>query len=92
MNKIILVVAILLICCNENVTNQSVNPVDANPKCKEVNLSFSDISCVPGPDCKYANYAQEWFNGACIKAKLGSGYDCESYKSNYILTITECEE
>lgn len=85
MKKIILATAVALIGCSGGETTSP-------PKCEPVDLTFEDISCVPGPNCKYGTYATDWFNGACIKAKLGSGSDCGSYRSNYILTINECEE
>lgn len=84
MKKIILAAAVTLIGCGGETISQ--------PKCEPVDLSFEDISCVPGPNCKYGTYATDWLNGACIKAKLGSGRDCDSYRTNYILTINECEE
>lgn len=49
------------------------------------------VNADEGPLCEIV-VATDWFNGACIKAKLGSGSDCDSYRSNYILTINECEE
>jgi hypothetical protein len=82
--KIILATAVALIGCGGETTSP--------PKCEPVDLTFEDISCVPGPNCKYGTYATDWLNGACIKAKLGSGRDCDSYRLNYILTINECEE
>jgi hypothetical protein len=82
--KIILATAVALIGCSGGETTSP-------PKC-EVELTFEDVSCIPGPNCKYGTYATDWLNGACVKAKLGSGHDCDSYRSNYILTINECEE
>jgi hypothetical protein len=93
MKKIILFATVFaLFACSNETTSSGPNPVDTEPKCKEVNLTFEDVSCVPGPSCKYGTYGSEWLKGACIKAKLGSGRDCDSYRSNYVLTITECSE
>jgi hypothetical protein len=91
--KIILfTMAFALFGCSNETTAEPAGPVDGEPKCKDINLTFDDISCVPGPNCKYGTYATDWLNGACVKAKLGSGRDCDSYRSNYVLTITECSE
>lgn len=85
MKKIIFATAVALIGCNGGETTSP-------PKCESVDLTFEDISCVPGPNCKYGTYATDWLNGACIKAKLGSGRDCDSYRLDYTLTINECKE
>lgn len=92
MKKLIFAAAVVIIACNDDASQQPLNAVEVEPRCTEHNLTFEDVSCIPGPDCRYGTYATDWLKGACIKAKLGSGRDCDSYRSGYVLTITECEE